>query len=176
MSNLRRHVIEPASLSRAGEERRERFLGDLHAELDRRGARRRRTRSAIGVLVLAIAAGAVWASFPGRTQPGGGAAPVAPQPVASAGSHADAPAPVDPPTPSLISIVTTDPDVLRRLAAPPVPTSIEIISDSALQVELASAGVDPGLVIINGRVHLTLAGDTSPAAPRWEDPRPNESN
>lgn len=173
MTHFQDNQPAPAHLSRAGVERRERLLSDLHAELDRRVARRRRVRTLGAALGVVVVLGVAWASLTVRT--GSGVVPavpiagtptpreVGPAPVLPSALE---PKPAPSPAPSsVVTIVRTDPDIVRRFAIAPGPSSIEIISDSALQHELTAAGLDPGLVTINGRTTITLAAATDTREP-----------
>lgn len=179
MTHLRRHSFEPATLTSEGIARRDRLLRELHGAMDRRVARRHALRTGAGVVfVVALAAGVMsilWASRPlaptvspaPRIAAGGARSTPLPAPVdpAPAGSPAIVPAVVAPP-PGVVEIVATDPRIVERLALAVRSDSIEIISDRALQSELALAGVDPGLVTIDGRTLITLASGKPPADPR----------
>jgi hypothetical protein len=155
------HEDSPA-LSRAGLERRDELLVRLHVELDRRVARRRTARATGGVAILMIALGAAALWFPA----GGAVTPRPPsvpevvlRPAREAPVAAPAPSPVSAPSSlGVIAIITPDADVVRRLSISGTGASVEIISDAALQHELAAAGIDPGLVTIAGRTTVALAG------------------
>ncbi len=157
-------------LSPDGRRRRDEMLVDLHARLDRRVARRRAVGAAGGTGVLAMLAVAwAWIAAP-APNPAPGPRPVATTSAARGNPAPEAAAPVlaapsiEPASaPRIITVVASDPDVVRRLSSGvAAPGLISILTDDALQHELAAAGYDPGLVTIDGRTQVVAALGAGP--------------
>lgn len=131
----------PTSLSPDGEDRRWQILGMALAEAR---VRRRRRVAARAIPVLLLLALLVWQlprTKPPRIQT------VVVKPVEAHSSVTARPAIV-------VTLIRTDPHIVERLAIPPQPLHVVVISDTELLNDLAMANRPAGLVYVNGKAML----------------------
>ncbi len=146
-------------LSARGTARRDSMLAELDGAMRRRNARRVAMRVAVGVAPLLLVAAVIWGrgvGAPNKLKPTG-ELPVARSPEVLS-------TPV-----SWVQVVQSDAGILSRISVVTSEPRVTIISDSELQVLLASQGKPTGFVRTGGK--MILVSDMTPREPEAKPER-----